>query len=195
MLGKSGYTDLQAQALQVIKSVGLKAGQAVLDLGCGSGTYTIPAAKMTGSRGTVYALDKDNGVLDDLMQRADSEGLTNIERMDTAGGTQIALANDSIDVVLLFDILHCYYFSSWHERQKLLTEIYRILKPNGLLSVYPKHMETEAKDEIESADFNLETEHSVTLIHNGRDLERGQILNFRKKFRQHTITDQPSKNP
>ena len=187
--------ELESQAFKVLERIGIRRGQIVLDFGCGSGTYTIPAAKIVGEQGRVYALDKDKEDLDELMQKAESAGLRNIDRMDTAGSTQIALANDSVDVVLLFDILHCYYFSSWHERQKLLTEIYRILKPNGLLSVYPKHMETEAKDEIESADFNLETEHSVTLIHNERDLERGQILNFRKKFRQHAITDQPSKNP
>ena len=106
-----------------------------------------------------------------------------------AGGTQIALASGSVDVVLLSDVSHDYYFSSLDERQELLAEIYRILKPHGLLSVYPKHMETEAKDEIESADFSLENEHSATLIHEGKNLERGQILNFKKKLRQRALTD------
>jgi len=193
MLRESKHS-LKARAFQVLERVGIKASQTVLDFGCGSGTYTIPAAKIVGNRGKVYALDKEEGVLDDLMRTADSAGLTNIERMDTAGGTQIALASGSVDAVLLFDVFHDYYFSSLDERQELLTEIYRILKPHGLLSVYPKHMETEAKDEIESADFSLENEHSATLIHEGKHLERGQILNFKKKLRQRAITDPPRNN-
>jgi len=194
MLRESEHS-LKARAFQVLERVGIKASQRVLDFGCGSGTYTIPAAKIVGNRGKVYALDKDEGVLDDLMRTADSAGLTNIERMDTAGGTQIALASGSVDAVLLFDVFHDYYFSSLDERQELLAEIYRILKSHGLLSVYPKHMETEAKDEIESADFSLESERPATLIHEGKNLERGQILNFKKKLRQRAITDPASKNP
>jgi len=59
------------------------------------------------------------------------------------------------------------------------------LKPDGVLSVYPKHVESTAKDEIESANFYLASEYSGTLIHNNRDLERGQVLNFKKKSREH----------
>jgi ubiquinone/menaquinone biosynthesis C-methylase UbiE len=174
--------NLSKVASEVIKSVGVKPGQSVLDFGCGSGVYTIPVAGVVGKRGKVYALDKDGGVLDDLMRRADSAGLANIRRLDTTGGTQIALANDSADVALLFDVFHDYYFSSLAERQDLLGEIRRVLKPGGILSVYPKHMETEAKTEIESAGFSLESDLLLTLVHNKTDIERGWIMNFQKQF-------------
>ena len=174
--------NLSRVASEVTKSAGVKPGQSVLDFGCGSGVYTIPVAGVVGSRGKVYALDKDGGVLDDLMRRADSAGLANIRRLDTPWGTQIALANDSVDVVLLFDVFHDYYFSSAAERQDLLGEIRRILKLGGVLSVYPKHMETEAKTEIESAGFNLESDLFLTLVHNKTDIERGRIMNFKKEL-------------
>jgi len=174
--------DLSRVASKVIRSVGVKAGQSVLDFGCGSGIYTIPVARVVGNRGKVYALDKDRTVLDNLMKSADSAGLANIRRLDTPGGTQIALANDSADVALLFDVFHDYYFSSLAERQDLLGEIRRVLKPGGILSVYPKHMETEAKTEIESAGFSLESDLLLTLVHNKTDIERGWIMNFQKQF-------------
>jgi len=41
-------------------------------------------------------------------------------------------------------------------------------------------MESEAKGEIEEASFYLESEYSETLIHDNKDRETGQILNFRK---------------
>jgi ubiquinone/menaquinone biosynthesis C-methylase UbiE len=174
--------DLSRVASKVIRSIGIKSGQSVLDFGCGSGIYTIPVAGVVGNQGKVYALDKDRGVLDDLMKSADSAGLANIRRIDTRGGTKVALAGDFVDVVLLFDVFHGYYFSSLAERQDLLGEISRILKPGGILSVYPKHMETEAKAEIESAGFSLENQLTINLVHDKTDIERGRIMNFKKEL-------------
>ena len=133
------YLELRKIALEVIRGAGVKPGQSVLDFGCGEGIYTIPVARVVGNQGKVYALDKDEEALDNLMRKAESADLTNIRRLDTLGGTQIALANDSTDVVLLYDVFHGYYFSSAADRRDLLREIRRILKPGGILSVYPKH--------------------------------------------------------
>ena len=129
--------DLELQAFEVLERVGINRGQIVLDFGCGSGMYTIPATKIVGEQGRVYALDKDKKALDELMQKGEPTGLRNIERMDTP-----------------------------------------------FISVWPKHMESEAKDEIKNANFYLGKEHSKTLIHNNKYREKGQILNFRKSDRK-----------
>ena len=172
--------ELKSQALEVLKRIGITRGQAVLDFGCGSGTYTIPAAKIVGGRGRVYALDKDKKTLDELMQKAESAGLRNMERMETSGKLKIDLSDESVDVVLLFDVFHSYYFPQAGDRRRLLSEIYRIMKPSAFMSVWPKHMESETEDEIKNADFHLQEELFGTLIHDNKNLERGRILNFRK---------------
>jgi ubiquinone/menaquinone biosynthesis C-methylase UbiE len=172
--------ELKAQALKVLQQIGIRKGQTVLDFGCGSGTYAIPAAKIVGEQGRVYAVDKDNEALDELMQKAKLAGLRNIERMDTSGQLSIDLTDKPVDAVLLFDVFHSYYFPQAGDRRKLLGQIYRVMKPSAFISVWPKHMESEAKREIESANFYLESEHSGILIHDNKDSERGQILNFRK---------------
>jgi ubiquinone/menaquinone biosynthesis C-methylase UbiE len=128
----------------------------------------------------VYALDKDTQALDELMHEAESTGLRNVTRMDTSGEVRIELRDESVDVVLLFDVFHSYYFPQTDDRRNLLNEIHRIMKPSAFISVWPKHMESEAKGEIEEANFYLEREYSETLIHDNKDSERGQILNFRK---------------
>jgi ubiquinone/menaquinone biosynthesis C-methylase UbiE len=173
--------ELESHALEVLKGLGINKGQIVLDFGCGSGTYTVPAARIVGERGKVYALDKDKETLDRLMKEAKSAGLKNIERIGTSGELEFGLADKSIDMVLLFDVFHHFYFPEKKARKKLLKEIHRILKTDGLISVWPKHMESEAEDEIESADFYLEREYSGTLIHDNHDREKGQILIFRKR--------------
>jgi len=76
---------LEPHASEALQKAGIKRGKTVLDFGCGSGTYTIPAAKIAGKEGKVYALDKDKKVLDELMQKAEYAGLENIKRIDTSG--------------------------------------------------------------------------------------------------------------
>lgn len=71
--------ELELQVLEVLERTGLNKRQIVLDFGCGSGTYTLPAVKIVGKQGRVYALDKDTQALDELMHEADSTGLRNIK--------------------------------------------------------------------------------------------------------------------
>jgi len=172
--------ELESRALEVLERVGINRGQTVLDFGCSSGTYTIPAAKIVGEQGRVYALDKDKEALDELMQKAELKGLKNVERMGTSGQLKIELADASVDVILLFDVFHSYYFPQADDRRRLLNEIHRIMKPTAFVSVWPKHMESETEDEIEKANFYLEKELSEMLIHDNMNLEKGKVLNFRK---------------
>ena len=49
---------LESRGLEVLRRIGIKRGQTVLDFGCGYGAYTIPVAEIVGEQGRVYALDK-----------------------------------------------------------------------------------------------------------------------------------------
>jgi len=173
--------ELESRVSKILGKIGVSRGQTILDFGCGSGTYTVPAAKISGKRGKVYALDKDRQALDELMRRAKSAGLKNIGRMQTSGELEIDLADESVDKVLLFDVFHSYYFLRADDRGRLLAEIYRITKPSASLSVWPKHMESEAEEEIKNAGFHLAEEISGMLVHENNNLERGKVLNFEKE--------------
>jgi precorrin-6B methylase 2 len=173
---------LESYACKILEKSGIKAGQRVLDFGCGSGAYAIPAAKIVGENGTIYALDKDKHALDELVTSARKRGLKNIKRIASAGDLRIELGNASVDSVILFDVFHSYYFPERRQRKRLLEEIRRVLKPGGALLVYPKHMEREAEKEIRDLDFPMETICSGTLIHDGNDLLAGDVLVFRKRL-------------
>jgi len=172
----------------ILKYIGIKKGQKVLDFGCGSGNYTIPAARVVGEQALVYALDEDKETLDQLMNKAKSVGLKNITRVDTSGKSRIKLDNESVDVVLLYDVLHYYYFSEEEDRRKLLSEVYRVLKPNGLLSLYPTHLEShmeprldDVQGEIEESNFCQENEYNGMVMVHDDNIEEGRVINFRKK--------------
>jgi len=163
-----------------LRKIGIRKSQTVLDFGCGSGNYTIPAARIVGEEGVVYALDKNARALDQLIQRAESEGLRNIKVMGTHGEMKIALDDESVDAVLLYDIF--WYFPLTDPRlPELLAEVFRISRHDASISVYPRHIDSERlKNKIENAGFYLKDRYSGMLIHDGR-LERGQVLNFRKR--------------
>lgn len=174
--------ELESRAIEVLDRIGIKRGQTVLDFGCGYGAYTIPVARIVGEQGGVYALDKDKEALDELIQKARSAGLENIERMETSGKLEIELTDGSVDVVLLFDVFHSFYFPQVSDRRRLLDEIHRIMKPSAFLSIsaWPHLIEPEIENEIKNANFDLEEGVPETLTDSNKGLETRRILNFGK---------------
>jgi len=179
--------------LKFLKEIGLKYGQRVLDFGCRVGHYTIPAAKVVGNDGIVYAVDKEQQALNELEQKASHLNLKNIRTINTSGQIQINLENDSVDIVLFYDVLH---YHEKREREKLYVEAYRVLKQDGLFSVYPKHTleddpiqefrrlsVSDVKQEIEDSNFVFEKKHCGLISHDD-GLNQGCILNFRKSQRE-----------
>ena len=182
---------LENKGLEFLKKIGIKSGQTVLDFGCGKGNYTLPAAKIVEKEGIVYALDKNSETLVQLGERAKKEGLTNIKRINTSGKIDTGLRNDSIDAVLLYDIIHLVGkddSSTLKDRKKLYKEAHRLIKPSGMLSVYPTHLKThtdvgsieEIRKEILDFRFEFEKEFLEILVHDDIFID-GKILNFRKK--------------
>ena len=129
---------LDKNASEVLAGVGVKAGQVVLDFGCGSGTYTVAAGKLVGKEGRVYALDVSRKALDRMEKWAKQEGLENIVRIDSSGQEEIRLEDETLDYMLLIDVLQ-----EIDDREALFDEAYRILKPGGVISVYPMHLAGE----------------------------------------------------
>ena len=76
---------LKEDGEKVLKEIGIKEGQVILDFGCGSGIFSLPAAKIIGKEGKIYALDKNKTQLDELMEKAKSEELKNIEIVKPQG--------------------------------------------------------------------------------------------------------------
>jgi predicted methyltransferase len=196
-VGEEMETWLKKDAKIFLEEVGIEKGDVVLDFGCGIGYYTLPVAEIVGGEGKVYALDKDPDALTELMKKAESGGLDNIKTINTFGKFKISLDTSSVDVVLLYDVIHLIGWeetegettrrSSVVDRQPFFEEVYTVTKQNALVSVYTPHLDTHTDivserdiiKEIEKAGFNFESEFYTELLHDN-NLVRGHILNFRK---------------
>ena len=135
---------LRENAFEVLGKVGVRRGQTVLDYGCGSGTFTIPCARIVGEEGRVYALDIRPHALERVREKAKNEGVGNIETIlpDRSKLTS-SLKDESVDAILVYDVIH-----EIEDTQGLLEELHRVLRPGGFLSIFPMHVGTEKMLEI-----------------------------------------------
>ena len=62
----------------IIEALNLKPGMTVLEVGCGSGFYTVEVAKAIQPDGVVYAVDIQEGMLEKLRDRMERENVQNI---------------------------------------------------------------------------------------------------------------------
>ncbi len=101
----------------------------VLDVGCGPGRLTLPAAERVGRMGRVVALDLQPAMIRKLKERMTAKGLANIRALvGGAGGGHIA--PKAFDRVLLVAVL-----GEIVDQSGALGEIHDGLKPDALVSI------------------------------------------------------------
>jgi ubiquinone/menaquinone biosynthesis C-methylase UbiE len=114
---------------KVLRAAGLESGQSVLEVGCGPGFFTIPAARIVGEKGSVHALDISPLAVQRVQQKIEIEGVTNVETI-LADAAQTGLPDQSFDLIFVFGLAH-----PIGDLGNILTELHRLLKPAGTLSV------------------------------------------------------------
>ena len=117
--------------VKTLQGAGIRSGQTVLEVGCGTGFFTIPAAQLIGDQGSLLATDVMVGYLEQVSEKVRKEGLTNVQILNR-DGLKTGLDSDSIDVVLLFGVVP--YPSL--PLNRLLPEMHRVLKLDGRLAVW-----------------------------------------------------------
>ena len=113
-----------------ITLAGVKPGDCVLEVGCGTGTLTLAARRRAGPSGKVYGIDVIPLMIE-LIQRKAAQAGEEIS-FQVASIVDIPFPANTFDVVMgSFMIFHM----SEKVRQKGIAEIFRVLKPNGRLLV------------------------------------------------------------
>ncbi len=145
----------------LMKALKLKAGDAVADIGAGTGYYSRRLAQAVGATGTVYAEEIQPEMLDILTNKMAQLNIRNVKPvLGTISDPK--LAETSVDLILLVDVYH--EFDHPHE---MVDAMSRALKPGGRLvfvefrgedpsvPIKPLHKMTVAQVRKEMAGFPL----------------------------------------
>jgi len=114
---------------KALKQAGVKKWQAVLEVGCGPGFFTVPAAEMVGEKGRVCALDINPVAIAHVREKIAAAGVSNVELL-LADAAETGLPDQSFDQVYLFGLAH-----PIGDMRRIMAELHRLLKPGGTLAV------------------------------------------------------------
>jgi len=115
----------------VLSEAGLTTGMTVVDIGCGPGFFTIPAAQIVGPPGHVFAVDVEATMLAYVEDRADDMRLENITAV-LSGGHHIPLPDACADLVICALLIHDVPLA---ERPALVAEAVRLCGPGGAILI------------------------------------------------------------
>jgi len=148
----------------ILPRIGLRRGSTFIDVGCGGGFFTIPAAKIVGKSGVVYGLDIDSESIEVVKQRAKREELDNLVLV-VGDAEKTIVCESCADIVFLANVLH-----DFGDPLEVLRNSKRMLKQGGLFvdldwkkikteygpPLNIRFSEEQAKQLIEEAGFRAE---------------------------------------
>ena len=117
--------------VKTLQIADVQPAQTILEVGCGTGFFTIPAAQMIGDRGFLVAMDASSGFLEEVAKKVQKANLNNVRIMQR-DALNTGLETASIDKVLLFGVIPIPLLPL----DKLLPEMHRILKPEATMAVW-----------------------------------------------------------
>ncbi len=151
---------------EFLQSNGLKKGMTMIDIGCGPGFFTIPAAEIVGPEGKVYAVDVQEEMLDELKKRNPPSNVIILKSDESSLPVEDGICHMAFMAFVLHEV---------EDKISFLREIKRVLKPDGkfLLLEWHKKIEdkgppyeeridqTAAEDLIKKAGFIIEEEADI----------------------------------
>jgi len=121
--------EVYEKRLAIVDAVAAKPGQAVADVGAGTGLFTRLFASRVGPQGRVYAVDIARAFVDGNLARARAAHLNNVLGV-VSTQTDTRLEESSVDIAFICDAYH-----HFEDPKAMLASIRRALRPGGTLVV------------------------------------------------------------
>jgi ubiquinone/menaquinone biosynthesis C-methylase UbiE len=112
---------------RILSDIGLKPGMTFMDVGCGQGFFTMPAARIVGETGKVCGIDISQTNIDKLKAKVVKAGLKNV-LLKTGKAEELILCKACVDILFFGIVLH-----DFESPDKVLANARVMLKPNGKL--------------------------------------------------------------
>ncbi|MBN2115762.1 MAG: class I SAM-dependent methyltransferase [Anaerolineales bacterium] len=121
----------------VLDRVGIRPGETVLELGPGPGAFTVDAARRVGPQGKLIAVDIQPEMIARVDAKVRQAGLDNVET-HVASAYELPVEEASVDRTFLVTVL-----PEIPDPVRGLREIYRVLKPGGILSTTEEFLDPD----------------------------------------------------
>jgi arsenite methyltransferase len=119
----------------ILKSLGLRGDERLLDMGCGRGAVLLAAAKLLpNGRATgvdIWRADQTDNSQENTLRNAEIEGVADRIDVRTADITDLPFDDDSFDVIVSSLVVH--NIPGAYNRAKAISEAARVLRPGGKL--------------------------------------------------------------
>jgi ubiquinone/menaquinone biosynthesis C-methylase UbiE len=119
----------------VLKTIGIKPGMIIGEVGAGRGRYTVHIASRIGPSGMIYANDIEEDYLKYIDNRCAENGLTNVKTV-LGSLTDPKLPVEALDMVIMVNVVHCLA-----EPVELFRNIKKSLKPDGIVAIVEGSLE------------------------------------------------------
>jgi ubiquinone/menaquinone biosynthesis C-methylase UbiE len=117
---------------KILQGSGISPGMKVLEVGCGTGFFTITAGRMLGDNGYLISMDILPSSVETVAKKVQTANLKNV-RVIKGDALDTRLEKESFDEIIIFGVIP----APMLPMEKLLHEMHRILKPGGVLAVWP----------------------------------------------------------
>ena len=173
--------EAEQRPAEVIKTMGLKPGDVVADVGCGTGYFARRMAKAVAPGGRVYAVDIQREMLELLRGRLEQEAIENVVPV-LGDADDPHLVPASLDWILLVDVYH-----EFQQPKAMLARMRAALKPSGrvalveyrqegttALHIRPEHRMSveQVLEEWQPAGFRLVKQHEFLPVQHFLVFER-----------------------
>ena len=111
----------------IVDALQCRPGMKIVEIGCGSGFYTVAVAKAIQPSGIVYAVDIQEGMLEKLKSRMESEGIQNVTPILADAEGKIPLDDGTADAVFSIAVI-----PEIPDPIKALKEIRRLMARDGV---------------------------------------------------------------
>ncbi len=177
--GREVYDKREA----IVQATSVQAGQAIADIGAGTGLFTLMFAEEVGPKGRVYAVDISETFVGNILLRASKRGFGNVEGI-VNDQRSVKLAPGSVDMAFISDTYHHFEYP-----YELMASLHRALRTGGTVVVidfrkdgahswvqgHVRANESTVIEEIESMGFDFVEKRDF--------LATNYLLRFRKRER------------